>query len=38
MELGANEYYGKPFQEQQLLESIEEYVGKSSSQEPAATS
>lgn len=28
MELGANEYYGKPFQEQQLLESIEEFVGK----------
>ncbi|MBS1169965.1 MAG: hybrid sensor histidine kinase/response regulator [Burkholderiaceae bacterium] len=28
MELGANEYYGKPFHEQQLLESIEEFVGK----------
>ena len=28
MELGANEYYGKPFQEQQLLESIVEFVGK----------
>ena len=26
MELGANEYYGKPFQETQLLESIEELV------------
>ena len=30
MELGANEYYGKPFQENQLLESIEEFVGKAS--------
>ena len=30
MELGANEYYGKPFQEQQLLESIVEFVGKDS--------
>jgi len=28
MELGANEYYGKPFQENQLLEAIEEFVGK----------
>jgi len=30
MELGANEYYGKPFQENQLLDAIEEFVGKDS--------
>ena len=33
MELGANEYYGKPFQENQLLESIEEFVSKERKEE-----
>ncbi len=37
MELGANEYYGKPFQEHQLLESIEEFVGKDPSKEAETT-
>ncbi|RJX33763.1 MAG: response regulator [Oxalobacter sp.] len=37
MELGANEYYGKPFQEQQLLDSIEEFVGKDPSKETETT-